>query len=84
MKRIIPAPKSSEKSPMNFWSMKISLKMPTAQSSQVPEPPVLRFRYGGRSNLNDTAFISSMPSTATPRMRSRLVIRADSRTALTP
>ena len=39
MKRIIPAPKSSENSPMNFWSMKISPKMPTAQSSQVSEPP---------------------------------------------
>ena len=30
--------------PMNFWSMKISPKMPTAQSGQVSKPPALRFK----------------------------------------
>ena len=29
---------------MNFWSMKISPNTPTDQSSQVSDPPALRFR----------------------------------------
>ena len=44
MKRIIPAPNSSENKPMNFWSMETSPKMPTAQSSHVSEPPALRLK----------------------------------------
>ena len=40
----IPAPNSSEKTPMNFWSTKISPPMPTAQSNQDSEPPALRLR----------------------------------------
>ena len=44
MNRRIPAPKSSEKSPINFWSTKISPPMPTIQSNQDSEPPALRFR----------------------------------------
>ena len=44
MKRIIPAPNSSENKPVNFWSMETSPKMPTAQSSHVSEPPALRLK----------------------------------------
>ena len=44
MKRIMPAPNSSENNPMNFWSMKTSPKMPTAQSNHVSEPPALRLK----------------------------------------
>ena len=44
MKRIIPAPNSRENNPMNFWSMKTSPKMPTAQSSCVSKPPALRLK----------------------------------------
>ena len=44
MNRTIPAPNSSENSPMNFWSTKTSPRMPTVQSSHVSEPPALRLR----------------------------------------
>ena len=44
MKRIIPAPNSSENRPMNFWSTNTSPKMPTVQSSHVSEPPALRLK----------------------------------------
>ena len=44
MKRIIPAPNSSENKPVNFWSMETSPKMPTAQSSHVSEPTALRLK----------------------------------------
>ena len=36
---------------MNFWSTKISPKMPTAQSSQDSDPPALRLKYGGVPEL---------------------------------
>ena len=44
MKRTIPAPNSSENSPMNFWSTNISPRMPIAQSSGVCEGPALRLK----------------------------------------
>ena len=80
MNRIMLAPNSSENKPMNFWSTKISPNTPTAQSSQLFDPSALKLKYAASSSLNDTAFISRMPSTATPRIRSRLVMRAVSRT----
>ena len=78
MKRIMPAPNRSENKPMNFWSMKISPKTPTAQSSHVSEPPALRLKFGPCPNLKETAFMRRMPSTATPRIRSRLMMRSGS------
>ena len=36
---------------MNFWSMKISPKTPTAQSNHVSEPPALRLKFGPESEL---------------------------------
>ena len=43
-KRTMPAPNSIEKSPMNFWSTKISPAPPMAQSSQVSMPPAPMFQ----------------------------------------
>ena len=84
MNRSIPAPNSSEKIPMNFWSMKISPNTPMVQSSQVSDPPALRFRYGASPCLKETAFIKTMTNTATPRRRSRLVMRSASVTGPEP
>ena len=49
MKSRMPAPNSSEKTAMNFWSTKISPKMPTAQSQPRPGAPGAEVQIGRQS-----------------------------------
>ena len=61
---------------MNFWSARISPAPPTSQSSSVREPAASRLVYAAAGRPNDTAFMTKMPSTATPRTASSVVFRS--------